>query len=207
MSDRTPPKVALWLLQQCETGYHAESLAGDLIEEYRRGRSLSWLWFQVATAVRLALLRFLRTMPWTGVLGALFRLAAELSAVLAMVEIVDQYRRTLAAGEMMHLWFIVVTALLINLASIGLLASTRAVRPKRSHSLAGALMLALTLVFGVVSLGVGALTRADTARGSTQADPLGTDPAQCKAAAQRIAPDSRPSEGSASERGDHHCLK
>jgi hypothetical protein len=217
MSDRTPPKVALWLLQQCETGYHAESLAGDLIEEYRRGRSLSWLWLQVAMAVRLAALRFVRTMRWTGVLGASFRLVAELSAVLALVEIVEQNRRTLAVGEMTHLWFIVIAALLINLASIGFSAFTRAFRPKHSRSLAGVLMLTLTLAFGVGSLGVGALTRADTARGVSQADLLGATTAQCKAGEQSSAPQSasehgsapqsRLSESSASERGDHHCRK
>jgi hypothetical protein len=197
MSDRTPPKVALWLLQQCETGYHAESLAGDLIEEYRRGRSLSWLWLQVAMAVRLAALRFLWTRRWTGVLGASFRLVAELSAVLALVEIVEQNRRTLAVGEMTHLWFIVIAALVINLASIGFSTFTRAFRPKHSRSLAGVLMLTLTLAFGVGSLGVGALTRADTARGSSQG---GLPHAvQCKAGEHSSASQSRLSESSASE--------
>jgi hypothetical protein len=152
--------VALWLLQQCGSGYHVESLEGDLIEEYRRGRSSSWLWLQVATAVGLALLRFLRTMRWTVVIGATFQLGAEVSAVLALVEIVNQNRRTFAAAEMMHLWYIVIVAVLINLASIGFLASTRALRRKPAHSLAGALMIALTLGFGVVALGIGTLTRA-----------------------------------------------
>ena len=210
MSDRTPPTIALWLLQQCGSGYRAESLAGDLIEEYRRGRSLSWLWLQVAAAVRVALMRFLWTPRWSGVLGASFRLAAEVSAVLALVEIVQQSRRTLAADEMMHLWVIVIAAALINLASIGVLASTRAFRRKPAHSFAGALMLALTLAFGVVSLGVGELTRADTARGSAASDPPGTDTARLDASAQCSAnqsgrPQSNPSQSGASQRGDRHC--
>lgn len=210
MSDRTPPKVALWLLRQCGLAYHAESLAGDLIEEYRRGRSLSWLWLQVAAAVRVALMRFLRTLRWSELLGPSFRLAAEVSAVLALVEIVQQNRRTLAADEMMHLWFIVIAAALINLASIGVLASTRAFRRKPAHSLAGALMLALTLAFGVVALSVGELTRADTAHGSAPSDPPGTDSARLDASAQCSAnqsgrPQSNPSQSGASQRGDRHC--
>jgi hypothetical protein len=164
VSDRTPPKIALWLLQQCGSGYCAESLAGDLIEEYRRGRSVSWLWLQVATAVGLALLRFMRTMRWT-----------------------------------------------------------RALRRKPAHSLAGALTLAVTLVFGVIVLGVGSPTQADTARGSTQADsfgndtaqsnasaPGGTDTAQCNAnapggAAENSVPESSTSQSGLSQRGERRC--
>jgi hypothetical protein len=62
-------------------------------------KSALWLWLQIATAVWLALLRLLRTMPWSGQ------------------------------------------------------------RPARS--IAGVLMLAVA--FGLLALGIGAFTRADTA--------------------------------------------
>jgi hypothetical protein len=51
MSERTPPPLAVWLLTRCSSGTHRESLAGDLIEEFNRGRSERWLWRQVLIAV------------------------------------------------------------------------------------------------------------------------------------------------------------
>jgi hypothetical protein len=39
MSLRKPPAVATWLLRHLGPGYHNESLAGDLFEEYQLGRS------------------------------------------------------------------------------------------------------------------------------------------------------------------------
>jgi hypothetical protein len=50
MSDRVPPKFALWLLEQWGSRYHSESLAGDLIEQYQEGRSRAWCWGQVTAA-------------------------------------------------------------------------------------------------------------------------------------------------------------
>jgi hypothetical protein len=35
-----PPALATWLVEHAARGHHRESLAGDLIEEYRAGRSL-----------------------------------------------------------------------------------------------------------------------------------------------------------------------
>lgn len=49
MTDRQPPAVATWLLQCAARGN--EALVGDLLEEYRHGRSAAWYWRQVLTAV------------------------------------------------------------------------------------------------------------------------------------------------------------
>jgi hypothetical protein len=46
-----PPKLAAWLLQHHVRGYHADSLAGDLTEEYAAGRDDGWYWGQVLGAV------------------------------------------------------------------------------------------------------------------------------------------------------------
>jgi len=54
MSERVPPKIAAWLLRKWGSRYHAESLAGDLLEQYREGRSRAWYWGQVAAAVAIA---------------------------------------------------------------------------------------------------------------------------------------------------------
>lgn len=55
MSHRKAPHLAVWLLTHCSMSTHRESLAGDLIEEFNRGRSARWLWRQVLIAVVLPL--------------------------------------------------------------------------------------------------------------------------------------------------------
>jgi hypothetical protein len=48
---RRPPRVATWLLQRLACGPEGEALAGDLIEQYQRGRSAVWYHAQVAWAI------------------------------------------------------------------------------------------------------------------------------------------------------------
>lgn len=49
MTQRNPPEIATWLLEHI--GRKNPSLAGDLIEEYRHGRSIAWYWRQVLIAI------------------------------------------------------------------------------------------------------------------------------------------------------------
>lgn len=51
MSDQHPPAVATWLAQRFVPGPRRESLVGDLIEQYRQGRSGIWYWRQVFAAI------------------------------------------------------------------------------------------------------------------------------------------------------------
>lgn len=44
-----PPRLATWLIEH--TGRDRTSLTGDLLEEYRRGRSTAWYWKQVLTTL------------------------------------------------------------------------------------------------------------------------------------------------------------
>ena len=62
MEPRRPPAVAFWLLAHAGKSLYAEALAGDLIEEFNRGRSARWVWRQVLVAVlqRLAPAGFLK---------------------------------------------------------------------------------------------------------------------------------------------------
>lgn len=53
MRSSHPPKTATWLLKKF--GCNNEALAGDLIEEYRAGRSAAWYWRQVLTAIPVGL--------------------------------------------------------------------------------------------------------------------------------------------------------
>lgn len=60
MKSATPPKLAAWLLHHHVRGYWAESLAGDLTEEYAHGRGDVWYWGQVLRAVTTSYHRALR---------------------------------------------------------------------------------------------------------------------------------------------------
>jgi hypothetical protein len=51
MMSRNPPRVADWLLARFASGPQRESLIGDLLEQYQRGRSASWYWRQTIGAI------------------------------------------------------------------------------------------------------------------------------------------------------------
>ena len=55
-----PPKLATWLLEQfCRVRKNAP-LAGDLMEEFKQGRSSAWYWRQVFWAILMGSRTFLR---------------------------------------------------------------------------------------------------------------------------------------------------
>lgn len=61
MSQRIPPRLATWLLNRL-SGYN-QALVGDMIEEYRRGRSRLWYWRQTAIAVLRSTVTDVRSHP------------------------------------------------------------------------------------------------------------------------------------------------
>jgi hypothetical protein len=168
MIERQPPKSALWLLRHCGSSYHSEALTGDLIEQYAEGRSTAWCWWQVVVAIMAAQGRFIRSMPWSSTCAMLSRLFAEVAAVLALTVIVDQVRRTHSLAQMMTQPFVATLAVLIIMAVAAFLVSIRARRRKQAHAAISALML----VFGVVALGLGTITWADTLRGHENPSPM-----------------------------------
>jgi len=54
-----PPRLATWTLEHLAPGKQNEALAGDLLEDFRAGRSNKWYWQQVFTACLTAWLRYL----------------------------------------------------------------------------------------------------------------------------------------------------
>jgi hypothetical protein len=159
MSERVPPKIAEWLLRKWGTHYRAESLAGDLVEQYWEGRSRAWYWRQVVAAVSVAQARAIRGLAAAA--GRLLaRLIAEAAAVLSIVVVVDQVRRAHSPAGATSMTFVAVLAGLITAACIGYLISVRPRRHGRMHALLNAWVLA----FGVIALGAGTLTWADTLR-------------------------------------------
>jgi hypothetical protein len=63
MNRRGPPIFATWLLQHLGDKYRRVALVGDLIEEYRRGRSNAWYWRQVLFAMFASGSNVLRRTP------------------------------------------------------------------------------------------------------------------------------------------------
>jgi hypothetical protein len=51
MKSSEPPRLATWLLEHFAFGNKNESLAGDLVEVFRRRRSVTWYWRQVFGAI------------------------------------------------------------------------------------------------------------------------------------------------------------
>jgi hypothetical protein len=51
MNSSQPPSLATWLLERWGSGPNREALAGDLIEQYQRGRPPGWYWRQVLRAI------------------------------------------------------------------------------------------------------------------------------------------------------------
>ena len=153
MSERAPPKFALWLLKHWGSPYHSESLAGDLIEQCHEGRSRAWCWGQVIAAVAIARARFNRTLPWVEAGRLSGRLIAETAAVLALTVIVDQVRQAHSIAGM-HRFFLATIAVLVTVALIGFRMAAPAGLRKGTYPA----MHALILAFGVIALGAGTLT-------------------------------------------------
>jgi hypothetical protein len=53
MKPRTPPKLAMYLLDRFGSAYQRESLTGDLIEQFHKSGSTAWIWREVLCAMLL----------------------------------------------------------------------------------------------------------------------------------------------------------
>jgi hypothetical protein len=60
MRRREPPGFATWMLEHLASGDPDEALGGDLLEEFRRGRSDGWYWRQVLAACAVSWMKSLR---------------------------------------------------------------------------------------------------------------------------------------------------
>jgi len=57
MSPRKPPRLATWLLNRFGLARQNPSLMGDLLEEFRSGRSAAWFWRQTVVVILTGLAR------------------------------------------------------------------------------------------------------------------------------------------------------
>lgn len=61
MKQGTPPRAATWTLYHFVPGERNDALAGDLLEEFRSGRSAIWYWRQVLACIVLSNSRVVTT--------------------------------------------------------------------------------------------------------------------------------------------------
>ena len=69
MNPAKPPMLATWMLEHLAPETDRDAVAGDLLEEYRAGRSQGWYWRQVIAAIVVGCARALRT-HWLAVFFA-----------------------------------------------------------------------------------------------------------------------------------------
>jgi len=89
MTLRPAPIVATWILKLFSHGPEFESMEGDLLEEYQRGRSSFWYWRQVLNIVVLGLYRKPGNSPLVATdrfpMGAVFAVLLLIAVVSALV--------------------------------------------------------------------------------------------------------------------------
>jgi hypothetical protein len=156
----SPPKLATWLLERLSSGYHRESLEGDLFEEYARGRTRFWYWRQVLIAIFVARKSAVSARLLNTVRRVFFHLMAEVSVGVSIMSIIDESRRTHAFREMWRPAFAGTLALLAAIALLGFIGSRRSFGFKRRNTVINHLIA----VFAVVALGAGTFTWAAAAR-------------------------------------------
>jgi hypothetical protein len=82
MTERTPPRLATWLLKHFGPAYYRESLAGDLLEEYQRDRSPAWYWRQTGAALLINATRLFRVRLPKFVLTVVLRVLIEMGIIV-----------------------------------------------------------------------------------------------------------------------------
>jgi hypothetical protein len=90
MKTSQPPILATKLLERFASGPHGDSLAGDLVEQYREGRSAAWYWRQVLLAIVVCLAKD-RTLAGPAILGSLL-------VLLLMIVSVSRHPSSLGTG-------------------------------------------------------------------------------------------------------------
>ncbi len=124
MNTPQPPILASRLLGWMAPGPHADAVAGDLIEQYRQGRSAAWYWRQVLWTIVVCVAKD-RTLGGPALLGSLLVLVLLIASV---------YRHPASLGSDPGL-FIADTALLSGYAAFSVWA-WRQRRPKVRLALA-----------------------------------------------------------------------
>jgi hypothetical protein len=153
-----PPSLPAWLLEHLRFGSTGEALIGDLLEEYRRGRSSAWYWRQALRAILAGYTGEVRR-HWVLVARAVCIgvLASYWASMLGHFLVVDAYRRF----GITHGLGYSLAGLVSNAFFAGAISGWVVVRLHRSHQDAVPVTLAgASLVWRFVSVIGADLTRA-----------------------------------------------
>lgn len=66
-----PPRMAIWLIETWGSKRYRSDLLGDVVEQYRAGRSRAWCWRQAAWTLWIARVEAFRNAPWITAVKAL----------------------------------------------------------------------------------------------------------------------------------------
>lgn len=110
-----PPAVATWVLKRLALGERQESLIGDLIEQYRQGRSASWYWRQVLMAILVSATNELRDHK-----RFMVRLVVVGSAIWVLASLPVRW-----ASSLVGIWLLVYAACGLGVALLNIGSSPR----------------------------------------------------------------------------------
>jgi len=92
--ESNPPKAAMWLLRHVRPGSHNQALTGDLLEQFREGRSRGWFWKQVLIAMAV------------GVLGEVWRHWPQFIYAIAGTAMQVFFRRSVEGAPFFFHWWV-----------------------------------------------------------------------------------------------------
>jgi hypothetical protein len=170
MSLREPPALATWLLQHLGSGYHGESLAGDLFEEYQLGRSRLWYWRQTAAVIATGGARAAGLLLGRVAASIFLRFLTEAAALLGVLALAQQTRQFCSIQALFTpSALITVVGAIALVLSVGFYISLTVGRPRRRDTApsntAGrrqTQMQRRMAAFAVTALSAGTLTWAST---------------------------------------------
>jgi hypothetical protein len=143
---RQPPRVATWLLHRLTDGEDREVLAGDLLEQFRRGRSSAWYWRQVSGAIVLGAARQVRAHKWLAARALVLGWAAMFAFSFLTIDV----SRTLSMSMMQYrpeLVHLPGTVLTFFMGAMGGWVVARSDRPHRNAMLT--LLIASVWLYGL----------------------------------------------------------
>jgi O-antigen ligase len=158
MTQRSPPRLATWILLHVASDYRHDSLIGDLIEEFEHGKTRVWYWKQVFAALGVTGAKRLRTALTGSAANSMLRVAAESLAVTGLVSLAFEMRRASEPATVVLPELVAATALLCLVTSLCLSAP---IRPK-PHAKLKAAIKRLLAALAVITLSTATLTWAGT---------------------------------------------
>lgn len=99
-----PPIVASWLLENFAVGEHREALAGDLMEDFRYGRTVAWYWRQVLAAICIGRLSQLRA-GWSAIAFAAVWSALSPALLFFQIQLLENERLMEPFRQLASPWF------------------------------------------------------------------------------------------------------